>query len=354
MKKVIAISLSAILALLLVLGTSAYLMFRKEIGVINTIKMINDNPRLYTMQYYGDYGFDGFLAQGGAKSNDELAEYLTSYISKGFYKHTVTENSGGCSTIAAENESGERVFGRNFDWEDCAVMIVETAPPNGYRSISTVNLYFIGYSPDYLPDSLFNSVLALGAPYAPLDGMNEKGLCVADLIIEDAGETHQDTGKPNITTTTAIRLLLDYAATVDEAIALLEQYNMHSDMGIMHHLAISDATGRSIVVEYIDNIMFVTDAPVVTNFFLTPGEWFGFGGELSKQRYDILYGAYTENEGILDEQGIKNILREVRSTNGFEPQWVTQWSAVYSQSAGTVTFYLKEDFEKEYGFQVYR
>ena len=66
-KKVIIISLSAILALLLVLGTIIYLMFRREIGVINTIKLINDNPRLYTMQYYGDYGFDGFIAQGGAK-----------------------------------------------------------------------------------------------------------------------------------------------------------------------------------------------------------------------------------------------------------------------------------------------
>ncbi|MCL2052481.1 MAG: linear amide C-N hydrolase [Lachnospiraceae bacterium] len=352
MKKVIVISLSAILVLLLVLGTTICLVFRKEIGVISTIKLINNYPHLYTMQYDGDYGFDGFLEQGGASSNDELAKYLTAYISKGLYKHTVTENSGGCSTISAMNENNEHMFGRNFDWGDLAVMIVETAPPNGYRSISTVNLYFIGYNPYYLPDSFFKSVLALGAAYAPLDGMNEKGLCVADLLIEDAGETHQDTGKPDITTTTAIRLLLDYAATVDEAIALLSQYDMHSDMGIMHHLAISDTTGRSVVIEYIDNVMFVTDAPVVTNFFLTGGDWFGFGGELSKRRYEVLLGAYTRNEGILNEQDIRNVLQEVRSTNGFEPEWITQWSIVYNQSTRTATYYLKEDFEKQYDFGV--
>ena len=120
----------------------------------------------------------------------------------------------------------------------------------------------------------------------------------------------------------------------------------------MHHLAISDATGRSVVVEYIDNIMFVTEAPVVTNFFLTPGEWFGFGGELSKQRYDILFGAYTENEGILNEHDVKNVLQEVRSTNGFESQWITRWSVVYNQSTGAVTYYLQEDFDKQYDFGV--
>ena len=37
----------------------------------------------------------------------------------------------------------------------------------------------------------------------------------------------QNTEKPDITTTTAIRLLLDQAATVEEAIALLEQYDFN-------------------------------------------------------------------------------------------------------------------------------
>ena len=298
MKKALIITGSIILALVLLIGTGGYMMFRKELQVIGTIKSISDNPRVYTMKYDGDYGFDDFLAQGGAKSSDELAEYITGFISKGFYTSKIIESIGGCSTISAANANRERMFGRNFDWEDCTIMIVEMKPPNGYRSISTVNLHFMGYSEDYQPVGIFNSMSALGAPYVPLDGMNEMGLCVADLIIENAGKTQQDMGKPNITTTTAIRLLLDYAATVDEAIVLLEQYDMHSDIDAMHHIAITDTSGRSVVVEYIDNVMFVTKTPVVTNFFLTKGEWFGHGSDYSKKRYNVLLDQHNENNGI--------------------------------------------------------
>ena len=93
---------------------------------------------------------------------------------------------------------------------------------------------------------------SITAIYVPLDGMNAKGLVVADLTAGDDEETYQRTGKVNLTTTTAIRLLLDKAADVDEAVALLKQYDMNSSIGISHHLSIADAHGKSIVVEYVN------------------------------------------------------------------------------------------------------
>ena len=39
--------------------------------------------------------------------------------------------------------------------------------------------------------------------------MNEKGLAVSVNMIQDSEDINQDTAKPDITTTTAIRLLLD-------------------------------------------------------------------------------------------------------------------------------------------------
>ena len=68
----------------------------------------------------------------------------------------------------------------------------------------------------------------------------------------DDEETHQRSDKPDLTTTTAIRLLLDRAADVDEAVALLGQYDMNSSIGSAHHLSIADASGRSVVVEYVN------------------------------------------------------------------------------------------------------
>ena len=66
-----------------------------------------------------------------------------------------------------------------------------------------------------------------------MDGMNEKGLYIADLIVggENEEATNQERGNVNLTTTDAIRLVLDKAATVDEALELLKNHDMHSVIG---------------------------------------------------------------------------------------------------------------------------
>ena len=70
--------------------------------------------------------------------------------------------------------------------------------------------------------------------------MNEKGLAVAVNMIQDSGTIEQNTDRPDITTTTAVRLLLDQADSVDEALKLLGQYDLHASMGMMVHFAIAD------------------------------------------------------------------------------------------------------------------
>ena len=125
---------------------------------------------------------------------------------------------------------------------------------------------------DKLPETFKEKIITLATPYAPLDGINEKGLTVAVLRIGDE-PTNQDTGKVDIMTTTAIRLMLDKAADVEEALALLEQYDMHSSAGACYHFQISDARGKSVVVEYVDNEYEVIPAEnnyqMVTNFLLS-------------------------------------------------------------------------------------
>ena len=63
---------------------------------------------------------------------------------------------------------------------------------------------------------------------------------------------------------------------------------MHASAGMMVHFAIADAAGHSVVVEYIGNEMVVTETPVVTNYYLSPGEKYGIGTEESKIRYAML------------------------------------------------------------------
>ena len=91
--------------------------------------------------------------------------------------------------------------------------------------------------------------MCLTGLFVALDGINEKGLAIADLMAGDSIETHQRTSKPDLTTTGAICYLLKNAANVSEAIDLLKGIDMHSDIGSAHHYAMADASGRSVVVE---------------------------------------------------------------------------------------------------------
>ena len=76
----------AVAALLIVIVVGAWAMFGPLITAANSIEKLEDG--LYAMEYDGDYGFDAFLAGGGAASDSEVASYLVSYLSHGFYTRT--------------------------------------------------------------------------------------------------------------------------------------------------------------------------------------------------------------------------------------------------------------------------
>lgn len=144
--------------------------------------------------------------------------------------------------------------------------------------------------------------------------MNEQGLCVSVNMIQDSAKIEQDTNKPDITATTAIRLLLDKAATVDEALELLKRYDLHGSMGMMIHFAIADANGNSVAIEYIDNEMVVIETPVLTNFYLAEGEKNGIGTQQSHKRYEILMDTLSQKPSMT-ETDMKNALDSVSKDN---------------------------------------
>lgn len=301
---------------------------------------------LSTVRYEGDYGFDTFLEQGGAGSDADVAAYITSLLAQEIY---MEGTPFGCSTLSVENEAGGYLFGRNFDWSACHGLIVSARPENGFSSVSTVNMDFIragGVEVSQLPDQM----QALVSLYAPLDGMNEKGLAVSVNMIQDSADINQDTVKPDITTTTAIRLLLDKAADVEEALKLLQQYDFHSSMGMMVHLALADAEGRSVAVEYVDNEMIVTETPVVTNFYLAPGEKQGIGTTQSHTRYEILTQA-LEGQGEMTEAEMRDALDSVSKDNFGEFE-STEWSIVMNQETKELIYYHREDYKTAYVISV--
>ena len=348
MKKVLKWVGIGFAALLVVIIAGAWVMFGTFVKAANSIEKLEDG--LYSMEFTGDYGFDEFLAAGGADSDSAVADYLISFLSHGFSKiDSKVQSSGfGCSTIYTQDKDGTYFFGRNYDWAECQTMIVHTKPKSGYESVSTCCLDFLGFGDEYAPDgSMMERMESIAAIYVPLDGMNSEGLVVADLIAGDKEETHQQTGKTALTTTTAIRLLLDRAANVEEAVSLLRQYDMNSSIGSAHHLSIADANGKSVVVEYVNGEMLVTETKVVTNHYLSDCEKQGVGSEQSHKRYDTL-SAYTGPAGAGE---VRDLLESVAQKNF--PQTAdsyekTMWSIVYCPEKRCADFYFAENFIHSY------
>ena len=337
-----------IAAAFLLIAGGAIILFRDELKIVASIKKIADNKRIYYMEVVGEYHFEDFLASGGASSDKAVSAFLTKHISKGFYSAGVTESGPACSTISAYTSDGSHVWGRNFDWKGSVPIVVRCIPEDGYASISTCDFQNITTSPNAVPEGIANKMLAIAALYIPMDGINEAGLCVADLEVNEGGMMTVDTDKPDLTITTAIRLLLNKAATVEEAIALLEQYDVHASGGISHHLAISDAVGASVAVEFADGELVIVDTSVVTNFNLANGNT-AAGGENAKQRFEYLSSLHKENEGFLTGEQVKHALVQVAQQN---ERWTTQWSIVYEQDALSVSFYFDCDFNKAYSLQI--
>lgn len=338
--------LMTIVTLLVVFSVAAGVLFGDELVTMAGIERIGDED-LFVMEYKGDYGLDKFL-ETGASSDGELVQFIVSHVLHGVpLKFDLPDL--GCSTFAARLMDGTPVFGRNFDMYDSPAMLLTTRPENGYDSISMVNLAYIGYSAEYLPTEMKSSIMTLAAPYVPLDGVNEKGLAVGVLLI-DTESTNQQTEKVDITTTSAIRMLLDRAANVDEAVALLEQYDMHASAGSCYHFHIADAEGGSVIVEYVDHVMHVIRDQAATNFLLTPGEYdFGVG----QDRYEILRSALEENGGVFEnKEEAMALLAAVKQVPREGKRSTTQWSCVYDQSSASVEITMDMDYGKAYTFSL--
>lgn len=316
----------------LIIIIAAFVLFRNELRSLMSLEKV-DKYGMYQMTYYGDYGFDEFL-EVGATNDADIEAFVTKRLLKGL-PINLGVTGDGCTAFVVKNESGDILFGRNFDFLYAPSLQLYTAPNNGYASVSTVNLAFAGYSGDNLPDgSFFNTFLTLAAPFLPFDGMNEKGLAIALLAVPRA-EVPYNPDKITLNTTTAIRLVLDKAATVEEAIELLKQYNIYFSGGIECHYLIADASGHSVIVEYVNQELCVveseTEYQIASNFIAYNGLNIG-EGFTEFERYDRVQNAIEENNGILEVSGAIQLLADVGVFDGDIDK--LQWSVLYNLTTG--------------------
>ncbi|WP_300561575.1 linear amide C-N hydrolase [Companilactobacillus sp.] len=328
--------------------------YGEEINSLNSIKNVSSdsNAPFFTMDYTADYKLDKFMQQGAANTT-QLISFVGSYIT-GFPNIgrilKLNIPAFGCSTFSAATPDGQQLFGRNFDENsDSPAMLVRTHPTNGYASISMVDLGFLKYTNQDLPTNKLNSLKTLAVPYTPLDGMNEKGLTMAVLQLDGSPTNQTDSSKNDITTTSAIRMVLDKADSVDSALALLNQYNMHDPSMGEFHYQISDASGKSVVVEYINNKMSVVDTNHATNFMVSPSV---FGTGHGQDRYETLSNELTKSNDTLTDVQAMNLLHEVAQYGKASTKSWTRWSMIYNKSNGTVNAVIGRDYDTQRTYSI--
>ena len=337
------------LALLVLAVAALAVLFRHELLTLSSLRQ--RSPGVYTMTYDGDYGFDEFL-KTGASSDRDIEAFVTKRLLKGIpLKLNVT--GAGCTAFVTRNENGGAVFARNFDFTYSPFVQLHTNPSGGYASVSTVNLSFAGYSEDSLPSSgiAIKNFLTLAAPFLPFDGMNEKGVAIALLAVPRA-EPAFDPEKVTLNTTAAIRLVLDKAADIDEAVSLLRQYNIYFSGGIDCHYLIADASGKSVLVEYYDGGLQVvradTDYQIASNFIAYNGVNIG-EGFTEFARYDAVEQFLLRNNNAVTMSQCEDILNEIGVFSGAVDK--LQWSVIYNitEKTGRIWPHRRPDDGWEFG-----
>ena len=217
-----------------------------------------------------------------------------------------------------------------------------------------------------------SSLSCLAAIYAPLDGVNEKGLCTSIMALPKQA-SQQDTPKHDVGTTIIMRLWLDRCATVQEALDLLETVDVRHDaaVGSGYHYMVADAGGDCAVVEFDKEdgwkTMVVRKAPdaafmLVTNHLLSekyyttePDPAVGNPHSKSWWRYETVTDYLRQHDGALTLEQAQECLALVHwkdllwETGTVED---TQYSNVYDQQEPSLSLRNWNDYETTHHFHL--
>lgn len=388
-KKILLTLLAVLAALLALAAAGVWAMWHNELGTLLSIEMLRESNgehqdgAVYAMQVKGGFYLDEFVEQGGVKSDDELIAFVTGNITRGLLNIGISAPEIGCSSFTAATKEGDALFARNYDLSKTNTMLVFTEGGEGrHATISTVDLKFLGIDVDRGLESLMDRITCLAAPYAPLDGVNDAGVSCGIYMTYQGGEatvaTDQNTDKPDLTSTTLLRLILDYAGSVEEAVEIASSYDLHDSAQTSYHYMVADSTGRSAVLEWTagtdatDNdgaartlkVVYndddsrigpreaASDWQVVTNFVLQPGYYDGCPEEDKKgaDRYDRLYEELGKTNGVVaDEAAAMSILASVgrRGWDNDDKNSLTVHSAVYNLTDKSLLWVSNENYGDE-------
>ena len=350
-----------------------------EIRSLSTIESVGGNKYLYQMEYKASYDLDDLISKD-IDSNAELLDYVVGRIGKGIpikmKSAQVADENGelaafNCTSFQAAKADGSGFYyGRNYDYYKNPTMVTISRPKKGYASIAVSDMSHFGYSLEKLPDSFAGKLSCLASVYAPVDGINEKGLCTSIMALPNQAAC-QESGKHKVGTTIIMRLWLDRCATVQEALDLASSLDIRHDasVGSGYHYMVADASGDCAILEFDkddgwktmilrkdpqEKYMLVTNHLLSEKYYTTePDERVGNPQSKSWWRYETAGNYLREHGGVLTLEEARECLSMVHWENlvwdngDIED---TQYSNVYDQQAITLDLRNWNDYGNPVSF----
>ena len=300
---------------------------QEQFVTLSSLRKVDDYP-LYTMTYSGAY---------------RPRETAISFES------TTAVSGWACSLFTVLFDDDNLLYGRNFDWQFSPALLLFTDPPDGYASVSMVDIEYLGFDETNVRNivnmSIEEQASLLDEPYLPFDGMNEYGLAIGMAAVP-SGNVQPDVNKDTIGSLGIIRQILDHARTVEEATKIMQSYNIDFTDGPSLHYLIADKTGKSVLVEYYNGEMRIlaNEKPwlVATNFLHSAVDNPENG---NYWRYKKISAQLIELNGQIDTRAAMQLLADVAQNN-------TQWSAIYQMSDGTINVAVGQQYKNVHQFQL--
>lgn len=353
MKKIIKIILLIVLAAVLLCVSIFAFLYAGRMETMSSIQKITDYAdgyNLYRMDVKYDYQLEKIIDYG-IKDDQSMIDAILSEALPLLPVH-IKAPSFGCTAFTLTDDNGQVHMGRNYDFKnDTSAMLVYCTPKNGYKSVGFAAMDNVSANqPD---ESMKKRLASLTAPFICLDGINEKGVSIAVLTL-DSEPVHQSTGKPTIATTLAIRLVLDKAASTQEAVELLRGYDMFASSGRDYHFYITDASGDGRVLEYDCDSetreLVDTKTAAVTNFFILykekvlPNQRNGIYGH-GRERYDAVLEVLEAQPSYTDATVWEALKASSQDPNPESITSNTQWSINYNNTACTASIALRRNWQ---------
>ena len=381
MKKAIKIILIVLISIILALAVIVWCLWGGEIRTLASLKQVDGNPYLYAMEYKASYDLDEIIERD-VDQNAELLNYVTAKIGKGIpikgKSAQVADENGkletfNCTSFQVKNATGKGfLYGRNYDYFANPTLVTISRPKNGYASMAASDMSHFGYNLESLPTSFKKKILCLAAIYAPVDGINEKGLCTSIMALPHQ-PANQNSGKHSVGTSIIMRLWLDRCATVDEALNLLATVDLRHDsiVGSGYHYMVADASGDCAIIEFDKEDGWKTlvlrkpsdqQYMLVTNHLLspkyrtdTPDPAVGNPNSKSWWRYETADNYLKGLGGVLTPDQVQECLNMVHWDHLVLPNGkveVTQHSNIYDQQMLSLRLRMWNELDKHHFFQL--